>query len=1052
MAREVELSFAETAARARERRESAKTCQKSIARAGVAYQLCEDDKQRRRWRCVWLELLFLDGEAYVYGWGPSWSSGGASVFVGKMGREAIATKKTGEASLPRSWSKLPEIGTYRFDVETAGTGLLSLAVRTRHERGLWINALRLATRGFSVKHETLPAGYAPLGCVLASDFARSEIRRFLRDEIATEGLEFWEAVESHRKLVAAGSGARRADAVRIYREFVAEDAPHQVNISAALRKTTADRLLDDVAPASRRDHHDDDEIFPRGPSSSSSSSSYRKLAYLLGESEAHVALSDDWVTNKIERLLGGREAALALKSGLRLTCSRRARHFRGRRGRRGAVVLSGSSAAWCCCEAAAVRRGATCFDSAQREIMSALEYDVLVRFLATPRGDLASRVVRCEHGDGALKRGDLRLVASWCTTHVVSVVLGPRSLVWYASPAPRNPIFVSGFANNASTRDDDFVFEPPTHELLFERLVAVVDGEEAPKSTTFGVKFASEIDRRRVFILNVADDPEKPRIDARLVFSAPDVRERDAWADLLRRASQAAREAGADHHIVERCTDWRQQLSPPLRDDTTVVPAPENEDHPSSSSEVGYLKGSGVSECFNSEWATMGATRVACVLLLCDVANGLLTSVKAPLRVSRPTPCDDDRRLGAFRRGGLVGRAAASEGDAHGVAVASGGGGNDLFATYLKVADVLTNLFPIWTLVFSAWGLMRPQDYAWLTTEYFTAGLAVLMLSMGITLAPSDFVRVLSRPNAVLVNLLLCYGMMPMLGLTLGNAFGLDPALVAGMVLVGSINGGQASNLCTFIANGNVALSVLMTTATTIGAIFATPFLCKQLLGAVVPVDAMGIVFSTLQVVLAPIVIGMVLNIGFPKVVNAVKPATPVIGVASTCLLVAAAVGQVAGPIKEAGMALQMPVLLLHLVGGIAGYWISRILGFGETTSRTMAIETSMKSSAFGFLLAKLHFGAEAASNRASFYHFFLLFFEEPMRCPQARVPSAVSVVWMALTGSSLAVAWRFLPVTPPKFDRSVKSRFEKVDVVGAFKRAFGGGDGGGGATMPKEA
>ena len=106
--------------------------------------------------------------------------------------------------------------------------------------------------------------------------------------------------------------------------------------------------------------------------------------------------------------------------------------------------------------------------------------------------------------------------------------------------------------------------------------------------------------------------------------------------------------------------------------------------------------------------------------------------------------------------------------------------------------------------------------------------------------------------------------------------------------------------------------------------------------------------------------------------------------------LVAAAVGQVAEPILAAGLNLQLPVMLLHLVGGIVGYWGARALGFGETSSRTMAIETSMKSSAFGFLLAKLHFGAFAA-----------------------RVPSAVSVVWMALTGSSMAVAWRFMPVKP---------------------------------------
>lgn len=200
----------------------------------------------------------------------------------------------------------------------------------------------------------------------------------------------------------------------------------------------------------------------------------------------------------------------------------------------------------------------------------------------------------------------------------------------------------------------------------------------------------------------------------------------------------------------------------------------------------------------------------------------------------------------------------------------------------------------------------RPADFAWFTTEYFTAGLAALMLSMGITLAPSDFIRVGKRPNAVIIQFLLCYAMMPLLALTLGIFFRLDPALLAGMVLVGSINGGQASNLCTYIAKGNVALSVLMTTATTLGAIFMTPVLCKSILGTVVPVDAAGIAISTIQVVLAPIAIGMTTNKFFPKFVKAILPFAPLVGIFSTCLLVASAVAQVSEPILNAGLKLQV--------------------------------------------------------------------------------------------------------------------------------------------------
>ncbi|KAL3784263.1 hypothetical protein ACHAWO_005040 [Cyclotella atomus] len=314
--------------------------------------------------------------------------------------------------------------------------------------------------------------------------------------------------------------------------------------------------------------------------------------------------------------------------------------------------------------------------------------------------------------------------------------------------------------------------------------------------------------------------------------------------------------------------------------------------------------------------------------------------------------------------------------------------GTKIFEAYTKTANVATTLFPLWTVLFTAIALKKPSTFDFFTTEYFTAALAALMLSMGITLTPADFVAVASEPSSVLMQFSLCYGMMPLLALALGKVFGLEAGLMAGMVLVGSINGGQASNLCTYIAKGNVALSVLMTTATTVGAIIMTPFLCKSLLGAVVPVDAKGIAMSTIQVVLAPIAVGMTANKFFPSLVKAFLPFAPVVGVVSTCLLVASAVAQVAEPILNAGIGLQIPVLLLHLLGGIVGYWLPKVTGFGEVKSRTMAIETSMKSSAFGFLLAKLHFGEYIA-----------------------RVPSAVSVVWMALTGSLLAVIWRYIPV-----------------------------------------
>ena len=307
---------------------------------------------------------------------------------------------------------------------------------------------------------------------------------------------------------------------------------------------------------------------------------------------------------------------------------------------------------------------------------------------------------------------------------------------------------------------------------------------------------------------------------------------------------------------------------------------------------------------------------------------------------------------------------------------------------FQKFSSAFSTLFPVWTVMSAVVGIKAPATFSFMQANMFTLCLATLMLSMGITLTLDDFKRVFSKPDVVGIGFLACYVMMPVTAMLVGNMMGLSGPLLAGLILVGSINGGQASNLCAYIARGDVALSVLMTTATTIGCIFMTPLICKFCLGAIVDVDAIGMAISTIQVVLMPIVLGVTLNKYVPKACRAVEPACPIIGVLMTIILVGASVATCAEPILNAGLKLQVAAFLLHAIGGAAGYWVMRALGYDETVCRTTAIETSMKSSAFGFLLATLHFPE------------FLV-----------RVPSAVSVVWMAVMGSSMAVFWRMIPV-----------------------------------------
>ena len=117
--------------------------------------------------------------------------------------------------------------------------------------------------------------------------------------------------------------------------------------------------------------------------------------------------------------------------------------------------------------------------------------------------------------------------------------------------------------------------------------------------------------------------------------------------------------------------------------------------------------------------------------------------------------------------------------------------GTKLFDAYLKTAQITTNLFPLWTVIFTGIALKSPKSFEWFDTKYFTAALAALMLSMGITLSPAEFAAVAKEPTSIFLQFSLCYGMMPLLALALGKAFKLNDALLAGAVLVGCINGGQ---------------------------------------------------------------------------------------------------------------------------------------------------------------------------------------------------------------------------------------------------------------------
>jgi BASS family bile acid:Na+ symporter len=307
-----------------------------------------------------------------------------------------------------------------------------------------------------------------------------------------------------------------------------------------------------------------------------------------------------------------------------------------------------------------------------------------------------------------------------------------------------------------------------------------------------------------------------------------------------------------------------------------------------------------------------------------------------------------------------------------------------------RILAFATNLFPIWVMVGGALALAHPVWFTWFSGEFITYGLAVIMLGMGITLTVDDFKRVLKMPRAVGIGFAAHYVIMPFLGWSIAHLLKLETQFAVGLILVSCCPCGTASNVVNYLARSNVALSVLMTMCSTLGAIVMTPLLTKWLAGKYVPVDELGLFLSTVKIVLAPVIIGVLLNRYAPRAVKIVLPVSPLISVLAITLICASIIGGSAKDFAKSGGELILAVFLLHTGGFFLGYVASRLLRCDELTSRTISVEVGMQNSGLGAALAREHFAT----------------------LPLAALPCAISATFHSVIGSILAGLWRLRPVT----------------------------------------
>ena len=296
-----------------------------------------------------------------------------------------------------------------------------------------------------------------------------------------------------------------------------------------------------------------------------------------------------------------------------------------------------------------------------------------------------------------------------------------------------------------------------------------------------------------------------------------------------------------------------------------------------------------------------------------------------------------------------------------------------------------TLLFPLWTLLGAVVALLWPPLFIWFRGPLITLGLGVIMLGMGLGLAPQDFLRVGQRPRPVFIGLAAQFLVMPSLAATLAWVLQLSPPLAVGLILVGCCPGGTASNVVALIARADVALSVVMTTLSTLAAVVLTPRLTELLASQYVPVNGWTLFLKVVQVVLLPVALGVVLKQGFPRVARRVQPVMPPLAVVMIVMIVASIVGSQRAALIEQGPRLLMACLLLHGGGFLLGQLIPRLLGEPLAVRRTISIEVGMQNSGLAVVLAR-------SGGFAS---------------PITALPGAISAVIHCLIGSGLAASWR---------------------------------------------
>ena len=297
------------------------------------------------------------------------------------------------------------------------------------------------------------------------------------------------------------------------------------------------------------------------------------------------------------------------------------------------------------------------------------------------------------------------------------------------------------------------------------------------------------------------------------------------------------------------------------------------------------------------------------------------------------------------------------------------------------LCQYISKYMGILVLLAAVLALVFPDSLRQIRPTVINYLLGVVMFGMGLTLNLQDFKIVFSRPKDVIIGCLAQFTIMPLLAWILVRLFSLDEALALGVVLVGCCPGGTASNVITYLAKGDLALSVGMTGVSTLFAPFLTPLLTWALAGKSVNVDVVGMLLSILWVVILPIVVGLIVKGLWPNFTKKATDYLPAFSSIAIAMIVAIIISANANKLLAGGSIIVLVVILHNLCGLSLGYLIGRLLGLSEAKKRAISIEVGMQNSGLASSLATIHFAAY----------------------PLATIPGAIFSVWHNLSGAAVA-------------------------------------------------